>query len=249
MTFNGTTNEGDEESNIHDQLPSVEDIRVASQHSAKPTSPRSNRRIGRCGEVAIISLIAVLIVTVIGLSVGVAKRGNEIDAASSGSTGATPAPAPRDPRDTLVRQWLYANGVSGFDEMTEAGSPHEFAVLWLADTDQLYLPIPDSIDSPEGARFVSRYVVALMYFMLGGENWDYQLSFLSEKDVCEWNDIFVAAEGVQGRFFRIGIACNNGIVNTWQMRKSMLVLFYMCCSSALLLTLTLCSFTLYLQLE
>jgi len=221
---------GDEENNVHDQLPSVEDIRMASQQT--PSSPRSSGpgghcRIGRCGEISIITLIAVLIVAVIGLSVGVAKRGDQVDAAqAAGSTalsgdGATssPAPAPREPRETIVRQWLDANGISDFEDMNEPGSPHLFALLWIANEDELNLPLPDSKDSPEGVRFVSRYVVALIYFMLGGVNWDYQLSFLSEKDVCEWNDIFAAAEGVQGRFFRIGIACNNGIINTWQMRK------------------------------
>lgn len=244
MSFaNGTVeNGGDVESNnnshvispnnnettSHDQLPSVEEIRVASSRSIKNNNNGRRCRLGRCGEIAVIALIAVLIVTVIGLSVGVAKRGDENTTNQSGitTTGATPAPdAPREPRELLVRQWLDFHQVSSLEDMTTAGSAHKFAVLWLADEDPLYLAIPEAgVDTPEGARFVSRYVTALMYFSLGGDAWDYQLSFLSEKDVCEWNDIFVAAEGVQGRFFRIGMACNNGIVNTWQMRKSVLLL-------------------------
>lgn len=208
----------------HDQLPSVEEIRSASSRSSFGGPSYHHRRIGR--EVAIITIIAILIVTVIGLSVGVAKRGDQVEAATAASndnnnangTG-TAAPPEREPREDEVQQWLFANGVSSWDDMQEQGSPHKFAVLWISDSDELNLPLPDSVDSVEGVRFVSRYVAALLFFSLNGSGWDYQLSFLTGKDVCEWNDIFVAAEGVQGRFFRIGLSCNNGIVNTWQMRK------------------------------
>lgn len=226
MTFNSKDHtEHDEENNLHDQLPSVEEIRTASHHKSSGPINGTRCRVGRCGEVGIISLIAVLIVTVIGLSVGVAMRGNELQAASAGNTAAGDTDSPAqdlpdfEPREEFVRDWLLDNNVSSAEDMDEAGSAHELARLWIADEDQLRLPIPDSLNSTEGARFVSRYVIALIYATMGGSNWDYQLSFLSEKDVCEWNDIFVAAEGVQGRFFRIGIACNNGIVSTWQMRK------------------------------
>ena len=72
---------------------------------------------------------------------------------------------------------------------------------------------------PDGVRFVSRYVSALLYFALDGPNWASQLNFLSEKEICDWNQIYVADGQVEGRFFRIGIACNNGFVNTLQLRK------------------------------
>lgn len=221
----------DEENNGHDQLPSVEEIRTASARSMSSRSSGPNKspcRTSRFGEISIITLIAVLIVTVIGLSVGIAKRGDQVEAATSAASGGTStsggaaptsSPANREPREGDVQQWLYANGVSTWEDMETAGSPHKFALLWIADSDELNLALPDSLDSADGIRFVSRYVAALMFFAMGGETWDYQLSFLSGKDVCEWNDIFVAAEGVQGRFFRIGFACNNGIVNTWQMRE------------------------------
>jgi hypothetical protein len=118
-------------------------------------------------------------------------------------------------RENVVQQWLQTNGVSSLEDMAEPGSPQNLALSWIAVPDKL----PQTLDSPEGARFVSRYVAALLYYALDGSSWDYQLSFLSEQDVCEWNDIIVAAEGVQGQFLRIGLSCDNGIVNTWQMRK------------------------------
>ena len=225
MALNGKEpHHDDEEANIHDQLPSVEDIRMASQRSSpKPSVPSVRRcRIGRCGEISLIALVAILIAAVIGLSIGVANRGDQVAAATAaGSESGAPPATARDPREAAVRTFLNDQGISDLDEMSQASSPHKFAVTWIADIDELYLPIPESIESPDGVRFVTRYIVALIFFMMGGELWEHQLSFLSEKDVCEWNDIFVAAQGVQGRFFRIGIACNNGIVNTWQMRKSL----------------------------
>lgn len=224
--MNGDATHNDDDDAVHDQLPSVEEIRHASSRSSMNSSGRGGGPAKKCrfGEVGIIALVAILIVTVIGLSVGVAKRGDQVEAAVANTSSGTsasppPPPTPRQPREPEFKQWMIEHGISSSADLEKEGSPQKWANYWMADSDQLQLPLPPSVDSPEGVRFVSRYVAALLYYALNGSNWDFNLSFLSVKDVCEWNDIFVAAEGVQGRFFRIGLACNNGIVDTWQMRK------------------------------
>lgn len=198
----------DEESQ-HDQLPSVDEIRMtASQRSS--TSKTFRCRIGRWGEVVLITLVAALIVVVIGLSVSLSKTNEALSNA--------PPPTPAVPRAEVVTQFLVENKVSQLEQIMEVGSPQNWAVKWIAEQDAMQLPVPSELLGPDGTNFVSRYVVALLYYALNGSNWSYQLSFLSENDICDWNDIFVAEKGVDGRFFRVGIACNNGIVTTVQLR-------------------------------
>ena len=207
-----------DEENIHDQLPSVEEIRAASG----ATSSGRRCRMGRAGEIALITLVAVLLVTIIGLSASYAAKDAPAPAPVS-ETAPTLVPVPREPRVDQVIDYLVDNEVSKLADLTAEGTPQQWAVHWLADQDALNVPIPEEMEGgflgPEGVRFVSRYVAALLYFALDGPDWSHPLNFLSEKEICDWNEIFVADGQVEGRFFRVGIACNNGFVNTLQMRK------------------------------
>ena len=198
---------------VHDQLPSVEEIRMSSQRS-NSSSSSSGFRIGRCGEVALITLAAVFIALIVGLAVGLSKR-------EPPNSTAAPAvdPTPEEPRVDQVIDFLSSQGVSDHAKLQEAGSPQNWAVKWLSDEDTLYLPLPNSTKTLGGVQFVTRYVAALIYHSLGGPNWEHQLKFLSESETCEWSSIDVSAQGQEGRFFRVGVACTNGVVNTLQMRE------------------------------
>ena len=192
-----------DEENIHGQLPLVEEIRA--QRAANTLGPCC--RMGRTGEIALIVLVSVLLVAIIGLSASYATKIN-------------PAPANRI---DLVVDFLINNEVSKLADITTEGSPQQFAANWIANQDALNVPIPEDLEGdalgPDGVRFVSRYVSALLYFALDGPNWSSQLNFLSEKEICDWNLIQVADGQGEGRSFRIGITCNNGFVNTLQMSK------------------------------
>jgi hypothetical protein len=209
-----------DEENKHDQLPSVEEIR------ASLTPPRSSSgtrfcRIGRIGEIALIATISSLLVIIMALSVSYSDNGNREPATVDPSRATSPpAPtAPREPRVDEVTDFFVNNNVTKSDDILTIGTPQQLAVHWLSDQDELNVAIPESLEGPDGMRFVSRYVAALLYYALNGSNWSLQLNFTSQMEVCDWNELDVANLELKGCFFRIGIACNNGFVSTLQLRK------------------------------
>lgn len=68
------------------------------------------------------------------------------------------------------------------DVFENASSPQFLAAQWLAHGDELKLSIPNAKDW----TFDQRYALAVLYFSLGGPEWNYQLNFLSGGHVCTW---------------------------------------------------------------
>jgi Leucine-rich repeat (LRR) protein len=73
------------------------------------------------------------------------------------------------------------------------------AALWLAEFDDEQLP---ASNTPE---FRERYALAVFFFALNGRDWDRDIGFMSQTDVCTWgiNDI----TNDDGTSFRIGVDC------------------------------------------
>jgi hypothetical protein len=132
-------------------------------------------------------VVLVLIATIIGLSVGLAKDNKEL----------------REPRSPEVQEWLIENGISSPNDLNRP--EWQEAVTWIADKDEMHLPIPFNKDSAEGIEFVNRYVAALIYFSMNGENWKYKLNFLSDEDVCQWYTVFTTPSD---RLFKVGASCD-----------------------------------------
>ena len=59
---------------------------------------------------------------------------------------------------------------------------HE-ALVWLADTDPIQINVKSPIED-----ILQRFTVANFYFATNGAGWTDQFNFLSNKDVCDWND-------------------------------------------------------------
>ena len=173
----------------------------------------SGSRINRCGEVALITLVAVLIVLIIGLAVGLSQRNDKVTETPTVSS------SPQESRLDQVIDFLSAQGISSRTDLETLGSPQNWAVKWVSDQDVLHLPFFNTTDTLEGVQFVTRYVLALFYVSLEGPQWTKQLNFLSEHPTCDWNKVEVSEQGQQGRFFRVGVACTNDIVNTLQFRE------------------------------
>jgi hypothetical protein len=207
-----------DEENKHDQLPSVEEIRASVSQQSRPSTGSRRCRIGATGEIALIIIIASLLVVIIALSVSYSNNVNPEPGTVDPSL--TAPTASREPRVDEVTDFFVNNNVTKSEDILTIGTPQHWAVHWLSDQDELNVAIPESLEGPDGMRFVSRYVAALLYYALNGSNWSRQLNFLSKMEVCDWNELDVANQQLEGRFFRIGIACNNGFVNTLQLRTS-----------------------------
>ena len=54
---------------------------------------------------------------------------------------------------------------------------------WLADVDKMEI----SIEPVNLRNIVQRYVTSLLFFSMGGRDWNHQLMFLSRTNECLWS--------------------------------------------------------------
>ena len=108
-----------------------------------------------------------------------------------------PAPAPTSPETEPqrpsfdeIKAWLVQQKVSIRQDIKARGTPQHKAVKWLADEDGAALPLPTvSIkdrNSKEGYMYMVRYVMAVLYYAMDGDNWTTKVNFMTDKDVCDW---------------------------------------------------------------
>lgn len=182
-------------------LPSAEELR----HSLGPTGGKRCR----CGGSrpllwAVAAALAVIVLISIGAGV---SRSNKGDAAR--------APPPRQSTVPQVVSYLAATGVSSQSDLKRGGSPQSLAVNWLANLDGKNLEVPKDGDgsTDEGYKYVTRYVLALLWYALEGSDWLNQFGFLSQNDMCYWNSPIpvTSASGVE--FVPGGVYCERESLN------------------------------------
>jgi hypothetical protein len=88
-------------------------------------------------------------------------------------------------RRKMVLDYLIRLNISDEDKLNTPGTPQYEAALWIADHDAYRMKIPDG-DSPHN-RFVERYALAVFFHSTGGPRWRYDANFLKPTDVCDWN--------------------------------------------------------------
>ena len=127
-------------------------------------------------------------------------------------------------REELILSIL--NGITPESEILTTGTSQNRAFNWLINTDKLKLCPDRNLD------IIQRYVVAVTYFSLGGDDWFMcsafsnssdiatcidQERFLSEANVCEWFNITCSIDGsitgiIQGTFHCNHLNCFRWIV-------------------------------------
>ena len=114
--------------------------------------------------------------------------------------------------DTIV-SYVVSQGISNETALKTEGTPQNSAARWLSEQDEARVqvptvPIADASDS-SGYRFITRYIMALNYFVLGGDGWRTSVRFLTEYDVCDWNgDKFAYNNDGQLHIERGGVLCD-----------------------------------------
>ncbi|GAX18147.1 hypothetical protein FisN_25Hu129 [Fistulifera solaris] len=83
-----------------------------------------------------------------------------------------------------VIDYLLSHNISSHKDLTSEKSPRHLAARWLVETDPAELPLPLHYDY----LYVTRYVMALNYFALNGDDWTVKVNFMTGKHVCHWND-------------------------------------------------------------
>jgi hypothetical protein len=127
----------------------------------------------------------------------------------------TPSPTPLN-RFTATIQFLSKAGVSDLAKLRSAGTPQNLAATWLANNDPGDLSVPGfarRLVAQENSKFIARYVMAVLYFALGGTGWTSRAGFLTRFRTCYWSETTTASQN-------LGVTCDqNGYIVGISLRK------------------------------
>jgi len=84
------------------------------------------------------------------------------------------------------------SSVSTSESLDDTSSPQNRALEWLCFHDELELP------SNEQQEITQRYILAVLYYSLGGSDWTVDCDFLSAAHECDWFDVDTDASSVKG---------------------------------------------------
>lgn len=200
-----------QEGNIHDQLPDPDEYKAQlgfSRPESRLTRLRRKRFLTMVSVFALIALVAIVIGTVIGKANGGGKMSSAAYQPSSGGSfsgsvvamGPTPSPTTQQVDQSRVDQVMsVVQFLSSPVALTLADSPQQQAVMWIANNDPRQVVIGDTVE------FKERYALAVLYFAMGGNGWEYTTSmrWMGPEDMCAWN-----TELTNGTF--IGVDCMGG---------------------------------------
>ena len=150
-----------------------------------------------------ICIVILLIITIVGFSVGLSKEGNGSNTIENAGS-ATRYSASNKKRRIRLQRYLVNNGVNDEEEFLDPSSPQSLALDFLAFEDKLKPSAPSGdLTSKEGYSLLTRYVMTVFYYAMDGENWNFDLLFLSDHDTCLWYSVFEPPIG------QLGVICND----------------------------------------
>jgi len=183
----------DEKYNIHDQLPSVEEIKSSQAYMNSAHLAQKSNRNKLYVMIAAAAFAAMMIS--VAITIGVFKSANKEQIVESTADENVEIGARIE--DTI--QFIFENSISNLPDMRRKDSPEYRAVLFMSYGDGFHSKMEDSNmqdgNMDERRRFVERYILALAYYKTGGQNWTNKYDFLSPKDHCTWHETFSVAEG------------------------------------------------------
>jgi uncharacterized protein YjbI with pentapeptide repeats len=207
-----TAADDEEEPYVHDQLPSVEEVRIQAASylaSADRANRVSRRRLRPPPSVikwlfflGLFLLIVAMIVLIVGLTTGSNNNDN--------------VGLDRDDVETF----LVMQGYASKEEMSDDLSPQSKAVDWLVHNDgDGSVAVPNADDFTTGyTEFLQRYALVVLFFTTAGENWNYTWNMLvPNRRTCEWNR---GGTLNNGQVFQFGARCSGGIVTRIQIPQS-----------------------------
>jgi hypothetical protein len=213
-----------EKENGH-SMPSLEQVRAeGAMHGTY------NRYSGKQKRTAlVIGLTVLLVALVTGVTVSQVRHKSTVKsssaaAANDSNSAGTDDTADGDdnardddedgldiPRLQAVQDFLSVKitPVAKFKDIT---SPQYLASKWIADQDDFDMEIPDDPENVDDSYdFVQRYVMAVIYYALGGDEWQDDYGFLSPSPVCDWNEaapVDTIPDGNDPNFWFFGVTCD-----------------------------------------
>jgi Leucine-rich repeat (LRR) protein len=181
---------------VHDQLPNIEEYKTSQQVGGS-----SRASLKATVAIALMIVIASILIAV-GVVIGRDNPSAPKEANPVAYVPDSPEPLPTtDTRIFEVSTMIVNMGWAEGKAINTANTPQWKAAQWLANDD----PMQMKIEVVE--ELMNRYLLATIYFALGGENWDYDLNWLSAGSVCTWNSYFESKVGVK---VQVGVSCHTG---------------------------------------
>jgi hypothetical protein len=171
-------------------LPNPEELKVETGTGSTQSFCR------RHPQVIFILIFGIIFIVILGLSVGLTQdTRNERKEVTFHGGGL---------RLFHIQEFLTVNGISDSSTFESFQSPQYRAADWLAHYDKLVMGIPKlpPSENDESYEFVTRYVMAVLYYATNGKSWQYDMNFLSEKVTCDWYQVFPPPVG------QLGVLCN-----------------------------------------
>ena len=100
----------------------------------------------------------------------------------------------------------FLGNISSSSDLMKLGSSQQLASNWIINDDEFQLEIPASMEDSNADKFVSRYVLAVLYYALGGSRWRDKFNFFSGVDECFWNRVYTDTSTKAASL--LGITCN-----------------------------------------
>jgi hypothetical protein len=188
-----------EESNPELMVETINTLSTEPQHDGSQDKLCTGGKVGR------ILCLTLLISIVLSMGVmGMLLLTTDVivlQTASSNSSEVTPATTTTPSHEDLYRSII--GSLSGLEALDADSTPENLAWQWIANEDDAQL-------DPEKEKYgtiIERYIAALLYFATDGHYWKNQFQFLSQKPVCEWNELVQV--GSSSESTKQGIRCND----------------------------------------
>lgn len=182
-------------------LPGAEEIRTQMALDGHNTSSGWSSLKHKKRRLAVVATLLVAAV----LALVIAMRGG-----SSGSRSA----ADKSDVERMEEAQQFLSFLSDPDALRTVGTPQYQAARWLALQDSMRLSPPASTTYKESFAYFQRYIAALLYYQLNGEDWDLPpaLKFLASTSECSWNagmESDTPIPGSEATSWVMGILCND----------------------------------------
>jgi hypothetical protein len=163
-------------------LPAAEEIHI-NRHSGLSLCAR------RCWKIVAIVVVVVAALVGVGTAISLGTKTLVMDV----------------DKMNMIIEYLVREGAATHGQLEETDSPQFKAAEWLSICTQWDVP-KVSMDEDVGYRFVVRYVMAVNFFSLGGNQWIDRLHFLNHNmDVCDWDGIALHGTEV---IKKAGVVCD-----------------------------------------
>ena len=175
-------------------LPTAEEVKNLQQFidNEQHRENAGKRSLTRRQMYILGGLLGCLLIVIISMSVAISQN----NASARGNS-----------REKEVVNFLSDN-FADRTALEKKESPQKRAAKWIADEDELNMPMPASNSYEDAYKFVQRYALAVLFFAWGGEDkWIFNYQFLSNQDECDWNYKYTSEDSDEE--FDLGVKCND----------------------------------------